>query len=194
MHELIQTTVLHIDPKAIWKMVVRASTDDMPSTIRAMEEAWDSFDSGYPFDYQFVDESFGAMYQEETKLSQLLWVFTFLAIIIAAIGIFGLSTHSVQQRRGEIGIRKVLGASPLNLVTLLSKEYIVLILIAVVLSAPLSWYLMNNWLMDFSYRIQIDGWIYVLATTIILAIAGATISYQNIRAAMTDPVNAIRSE
>ena len=116
-----------------------------------------------------------------------------LAILIACIGIFGLSSYSVQQRRSEIGIRKVLGASVLNIVTMLSKDYLRLILIALVVATPVSWYLMNLWLQDFTYRINLDVWTFVLAGAITLIIAGFTVSYQNIKAALSNPVNAIQN-
>ena len=116
-----------------------------------------------------------------------------LAILIACIGIFGLSSYSVQQRRSEIGIRKVLGATVLNIVAMLSKDYLRLILIALVVATPISWYLMNRWLQDFTYRINLDVWTFVVAGAITLIIAGCTVSYQNIKAALSNPVNAIQN-
>lgn len=194
LHEKIQTTVMHIDPSSCWKMVARISSSDMPNVIDKMTETWDQFNTGYPLDYQFVDASFGAMYEEERKLSTLLGIFTLLAIAIASIGIFGLSAFSVQQRYSEIGIRKVLGASVVDIIQLLSKEYLILILIALAIATPVGWYVMKNWLQDFSYRITLDIWTFLFAGAVTLIIAGLTVSYQNIRAALMNPVNAIRDD
>ena len=194
LHEKIQTTVMHIEPASCWKMVARISSSDMPKVIGEMKKTWDQFNTGYPLDYQFVDASFGNMYEEERKLSTLLGLFTLLAISIASIGIFGLSAFSVQQRYSEIGIRKVLGASVVDIIRLLSKEYLILILIALAIASPVGWYLMKNWLQDFSYRISLDIWTFLFAGAVTLIIAGLTVSYQNVRAALMDPVNAIRND
>ncbi len=194
LHDKIQTTVMHIDPTSSWKMVARVSSSDINKTIDEMTKTWDQFNTGYPLDYQFVDASFGNMYAEERKLSTLLGLFTLLAISIASIGIFGLSAFSVQQRYSEIGIRKVLGASVIDIISLLSKEYLILILIALAIASPVGWYLMKNWLQDFSYRISLDIWTFLFAGAVTLIIAGLTVSYQNIRAALMNPVNAIRND
>ena len=194
LHEEVQTTVLHIFPGAYWKVALRLQTEDLPGTIAGIEKVWDEFQTGYPIDYQFVDASFGAMYQEEQKLSSLLWTFTVLAIFIACIGAFGLATYATEQRQKEIGIRKVLGASAVGIVGLLSRDFLKLVLIALVVASPLAWYFMSNWLEDFAYRIEIRWWVFVLAGIACLSIAFLTVSYQSIRAALANPIEALRRE
>lgn len=194
LHEEVQTTVLHIYPGAYWKVMLRLNKEEISETLAAIEKTWESFETGYPIDYQFVDASFGAMYKEEQKLSSLLWIFTLLAIFIACIGAFGLATYATAQREKEIGIRKVLGASVLGIVGILSKDFLQLVFLALLVASPLAWYLMNSWLADFAYRIEIHWWIFVLAGIIALLIAFLTVSFQSIRAALANPIKALRSE
>lgn len=194
MHEEVQTTVLHIYPGAYWKVMLRLDKEEINETLATIEKTWDNFETGYPIDYQFVDESFGAMYKEEQKLSSLLWIFTLLAIFIACIGAFGLATYAIAQREKEIGIRKVLGASVVGIVGLLSKDFLQLVLLALLVASPIAWYLMNGWLADFAYRVDIHWWIFALAGTIAFLIAFLTVSVQSIRAALANPIKALRSE
>lgn len=194
LHQAVQTTVLHIYPDAYWKMALRINTDDLAGVISNLKQTWNRFETGYPLDYQFVDESFGAMYKEEQKLSSMLWVFAILAIFIACIGAFGLATYAIEQKRKEIGIRKILGASVTSIVKLLSKDFLILVVIALVLASPIAWYTMNQWLADFAYRINIEWWMFALSGLIALLIAGLTIGGQSIRAALANPVEALREE
>ena len=123
-----------------------------------------------------------------------MWIFTLLAIFVACIGAFGLATYSTEQRRKEIGIRKVLGASVSGIVGLLSKDFLKLVGIAIVLAAPIAWYIMDKWLQDFAYRIQIQWWMFVLAGLAALVIAFLTVSLQSIGAALANPVKSLRTE
>ena len=175
-------------------MALRLDNEDMAETIAAIEKTWNGFETGYPIDYQFVDASFGAMYKEEQKLSSLLWIFTLLAIFIACIGAFGLVTYATEQRQKEIGIRKVLGASVPGIVALLSKDFLKLVFVALIVASPLAWYLMNSWLDDFAYRVDIQWWVFALAGALALLIAFLTVSFQSIRAAIANPVKALRTE
>jgi len=194
LREEIGAAVMHIDPQSTWMIAIRLETDDVGSTIAAIQNTWESFESGYPFDYQFVDASFGAMYAEEAKLNKLLWIFTSLAIFIACIGAFGLATYSAERRRGEIGVRKILGASTASIVRLLTGEFIKLVLLACVIAIPISWYFMADWLQSFAYRISLQWWVFALAAMIAIVIAILTISFQSLRAATANPVNALREE
>lgn len=193
-HEAVQTSVLHIFPDAYWKVALRLDAQDISETIAAVEKTWDSFETGYPLDYQFVDESFGAMYVAEQKLSRIFWVFTLLAIFIACMGAFGLATYAAERRQKEIGIRKVLGASVEGIVGLLSKDFLTLVFVALLIASPLAWYFMNNWLADFAYRVDIQWWIFVLAGVLALFIAFLSVSTQSLRAALANPVHALRDE
>ncbi|MBX2874634.1 MAG: ABC transporter permease [Saprospiraceae bacterium] len=193
-HQVVQTSVLHIFPGAYWKVALRLDGQNMGETLAAIEEVWDSFDSGYPIDYQFVDASFGEMYVAEQKLSKIFWVFTLLAIFIACMGAFGLATYAAERRQKEIGIRKVLGASVEGIVGLLSRDFLQLVFIALLIASPIAWYFMKEWLADFAYRIDIHWWIFALAGVLALGIAFFSVSAQSLRAALANPVNALRDE
>ncbi len=194
MHERVETAVLQIYPDAYWKMALRLDPSDLTGTIAGIEAAWDQFESGYPFDYQFVDESFGRMYTEEQRLKSMLWIFTLLAILIATIGAFGLATYATEQRRKEIGIRKVLGASVSSIVALMSRDFLRLVALALVVATPLAWYFLQDWLQSFAYRIQLQWWTFALAGIAALAIAGLTVGIQSLGPALTNPVKALRQE
>src|SRR5205085_3555850 len=138
--------------------------------------------------------SYGKMYKSEEKLSELLWIFAVMAIVVGCMGLFGLAAFSAEQRTKEIGIRKVLGANMLNIAGLLSKNFMVLVLLAALLALPIAWWAMNKWLEDFPYRIEMSWWVFVIAIVAALAIALLTVSFQSIKAAMTNPVKSLRTE
>lgn len=147
-----------------------------------------------PFEYEFMDEAYNQLYQSEQRFGQAFTIFTFLALFIGCMGLFGLASHNVLQRTKEIGIRKVLGASVQQIVQLLSKDFIKVVLIATLLAFPLAWWAMNKWLQDFAYRIDIQWWMFALAGLTALGIALLTVSFQAIRAAVANPVESLRSE
>jgi len=163
-------------------------------TIEALEAIWKKIGPGAPFNYTFLDEEFGRMYVAEQRLGRIFEVFSGLAIIIACIGLFALTAFTAEQRTKEIGIRKVLGASVPGIVVLLSKEFGKLILIAFFIAAPLAWYAVTWWLTSYSYKTEIGLGVYLGAGGIIAAIAIVTMSFQSIRAALTNPVKSLRSE
>lgn len=162
--------------------------------ISYLENEWKSLDSFSSLTYFFVDEEFDRQYAGVERTLILITFFAFVAIVISCSGIFALSAIAAQQRTKEIGIRKVMGASVGNIVTLLSKDFIKLVLVAVVFAVPVAWYGMNQWLQDFAYKIDIQWWIFVLAGVTSLLIAFLTIGSQSIRAALNNPVNSLRSE
>jgi len=141
-----------------------------------------------------MDESYGEMYKSEEKLSDLLWIFTVMAIIIGCMGLFGLAAFSAEQRTKEIGIRKVLGANVFNIIGLLSRNFLLLVGIASLIAFPIAWWAMNNWLKDFPYRITISWWIFGMAIIAALVIAFLTVSFQSIKAAVANPVKSLRTE
>lgn len=194
LHEEVQSAVLHIYPESYWKVSLRISTEDIAGTIASVEETWNQFNTGFPIDYQFVDEGFGAMYTSEQKWSSLTWIATLLAIFIAGIGTYALATYMMERRRKEIGIRKVLGASTSVIIGLFSRNFIWMILIALVIFSPLAWYLMDVWLDDFAYRVPIHWWIFPLAGLGAIFLALVTVGSQGLRAAMGNPVNSLRDE
>ncbi len=164
------------------------------AVIQNIKAVYNKYDNDKPFEYYFMDEAYDAMYKAEDKLSKIFSVFTAFTLLIAALGLFGLTAFMATQRTKEIGIRKVLGASVANITMLLSKDFIKLVLIAVVIASPVAWWAMSKWLEDFAYRINIGLWMFAAAAIIAVVIALATISYQAIKAAVANPVKSLRTE
>ena len=167
---------------------------NLTSLIKSIEAKWKTMAPGMPFSHRFLDDSFNDMYRDEQRVGKIALTFSVLAILIACLGLFGLAAFVAEQRTKEIGIRKVLGASVNGLVTLLSKDFVKLVIIAFVIAAPLAWYFMNKWLQDFEYRIQVNWTVFAIAAMIALFIAVATISFQAIKAALANPVKNLRTE
>ena len=172
----------------------RLSGTDVPALLRQIEAKWKQFAPGQPFSYSFLQDSFDQMYRAEQRVGTVVLLFSVLAILIACLGLFGLAAFMAEQRTKEIGVRKVLGASVPNIVGLLSKDFLKLVVIAIVIASPLAWYAMNSWLKDFAYKIDIEWWVFALAGTLAVAIALLTVSFQSIKAALMNPVNSLRSE
>jgi putative ABC transport system permease protein len=172
----------------------KVSPQDLNSLIAQIKNKWTALAPGVPFSYRFLDDSFNEMYQSEQRVGKISMIFSVLAILISCLGIFGLATFIAEQRIKEIGIRKVLGASIQGIVKLLSADFMKLVLIAFVIAAPFAWWIMNKWLQDFVYRINFSWWIFVAAGVAAMMIALLTVSYQAIRAAMTNPVRSLRTE
>ena len=172
----------------------KVNTTDITGLVKKIESLWKEMNPGMPFAYSFLDDSFNEMYKSEQRVGKIALIFSTLAILIACLGLFGLATFISEQRTKEIGIRKVLGASVEGIVRLLSKDFLKLVGISFVIAAPLSWWIMNNWLKDFAYRIPLEWWIIVLAGFIALLIALTTVSFQAIKAAIANPVTSLRSE
>jgi len=164
------------------------------STLDYIQKQWKQFDQKDPFDYFFMDEEMNHFYKSDTRLLRILSIFAVLAIFIACIGLFGLSIYSTKQRTKEISIRKILGAPVAGIVALLSKDFLKLVMIASLLSFPIAWWAMNEWLQDFSYRINISWWVFVLAGISVLLIALATVSYHALKAAVANPAKNLRTE
>jgi len=173
---------------------IRLHTNNLPLALQHVEKSWTTAFPGNPFDYFFLDDYFNRQYATERKFEQLFIIFAVLAIIISCLGLFGLSAFTASQRIREIGIRKVLGASAANITTMLSGDFLKLVLLSILLVTPLTWFIMNSWLRDFPYRIHINGWIFVLAGLVSLIIALITVSFQAVKAALSNPVKSLRSE
>ena len=172
----------------------KVGTANVNQLIAQVQSKWKSLASGLPFRYRFLDESFDEMYRSEQRVGKIALVFSVLAIFIACLGLFGLATFIAEQRTKEIGIRKVLGASVQGIVQMLSKDFMKLVAISFVIAAPLAWYFMNKWLQDFAYRISISWWVFVAAGLAALLIALLTVSFQAVRAAISNPVKSLRTE
>jgi putative ABC transport system permease protein len=175
-------------------LIAHAKAKDISQTIKSISKAWSELNPNEPFEYSFLDQDFAKNYIAENRLSSIVSYFTIIAILISCLGLFGLATFSAEQRTKEIGIRKVLGASVSSIVGLLSKEFLMLVGISVLVASPLAWYVMNQWLLDFAYRISIGWWMFLSAAVLSLIIAFVTISFQAIRAANSNPVKNLRTE
>jgi putative ABC transport system permease protein len=173
---------------------LRIKTKNLSQIVDFVRSSWTKAFPGNPFDYFFLDDYFNQQYSNERKFGKLFTTFALLAIVIGCVGLFGLSSYLISQRMKEISIRKVLGASVTNISTILSKDFLKPIMISIVIATPLSWFVMDKWLQDFAYRINIELWIFAVAGLIALVIALLTVSYQAIKAALANPVRNLRSE
>jgi putative ABC transport system permease protein len=175
-------------------MFIRISPHNTQNTINYIESQWKKFYPDHRFDFAFADDKLQELYTADKRLGALFGTFASLAIIIGCLGLFGLISLTVQNRVKEIGIRKVLGASIINITSLISVDFIKLVIVSLAISSPIAWYVMNKWLQDFAYRINIEWWVFVLAGCLAVFIALATLSFQSIKAAMANPVKSLRSE
>ena len=183
-----------INPSALVSMVVSTSSKDYKALISQVAAIWKKDMPSVPFEYSFLDAEVQKQYETEIVLSQIINSFTLMAIIISCLGLFGLAAFSAEQRNKEIGIRKVLGASVSGLVSLLSKDFLVLVGISFVIATPIAWYGMNKWLQAFAYRITLSWWMFALAGVLAVLIALFTVSTQAIRAALANPVKSLKAE
>jgi predicted permease len=174
--------------------IVRIESGKITETLAQIERICKQLNPNYPFTYTFTDQQYARQYQSEQIVSKLSNYFAFLAIFISCLGLFGLATFTAEQRTKEIGVRKVLGASVTSIIRLLSKDFLKLVAIAIVLASPVAWWAMNQWLQGFAYKIDIDWWVFVLAGLVSVVIALLTVSFQSIKAALVNPVKSLRSE
>ena len=177
-----------------WVSAFRFSTDNVTGLVDIIEKKYKAVAPGMPFNYSFLDESFDNMYRQEQRVGSVSITFAFLAIIIACLGLLGLATYIAEQRRKEIGVRKVLGASVANIVKMLSIDFIKLVLIAFLIATPIAWWFMNKWLQDFAFRIDLNWSIFAVTGLVALVIALLTLSFQAIKAAIANPVNSLKIE
>jgi putative ABC transport system permease protein len=173
---------------------VKVNTTDMSEAIEEVSSVWDRFSPNEAFRYTFLDESFARMYADVQRMGRIFTSFAVLAIIIACLGLFALSAFMVEQRSKEISIRLVLGASLNNILRLLTQNFLLLVLISLIIAIPIAWYIMQQWLEDYEYRIQIGWDVFLVAGLLAVLIAVLTISYQSIRAALMNPVDNLRAE
>jgi len=194
LHEEIGPLVMFIEPQEFKHLLVKIRPQDLTGTVAYMQNQWRELASASPFEFTFLDREFDALYRSEQRASQLLRVFAGLAIFIACLGLLGLASFTAEQRTKEIGIRKVLGASISSVLGLLSKDFMKLVLLAFAIATPFAWLVMRHWLQSFAYRIDISIWVFVLAGVIALAVALLTVSTQAIKAAVANPIEALRYE
>lgn len=193
LHAPIRPFVLFPELRAR-ELLVKLNGGDIAKTISFLQSKWKELVPDRPFEYHFLDEDYNKLYASEQRLGKVMKLFTAMGILLACFGLFGLSSYAMQQRTKEIGIRKVLGGTIANIVSLLAKEFIFLALLAFAVASPLAWFAMNKWLQDYSYRITFDWVIFLLSGMAVVLVVILTISFQSIKAAMANPVKSLRTE
>jgi len=175
-------------------IIVHVNTANMGQVLSFLEQKWKSLRPEEPFTYTFLNEDFQKNYVAEERTSRIVGYFTLISILISCLGLFGLAAFAAQQRTKEIGVRKVLGASVANIVLLLSRDFLALVAIAILIASPIGWWAMNKWLQNFAYKIDIPWWVFIVAGLLAVLIAFITVAYQAMRAALVNPVKSLRSE
>lgn len=192
LHETISPLYMTLYPEG--GLIFKTKTTDVAGLLATMKKEWDSYNTGEPFSYNFMDDLFNNTYATEQKTGTILNLFSMLTIFVACLGLFGLVTYTAEQRRKEIGVRKVLGASVMQVTQMLSKEFLKLVCISCVIAFPLSYWAMSKWLQSFAYRVSISWWVFAAAALAAIIIALLTVSFQAIKAALANPVKSLRTE
>jgi len=193
LHKEIEPLVMFYEPRFIWSLYVRTAPGKAQDAIAAIEKLWKQYNPDLTFDYTFLDETFDSIYKSDILTGRLFGIFSLIAIFISCLGLFGLIVFTAGLKTKEIGIRKVLGASIPDIVNLLTKEFLIMVGIAMLIAFPLSYFWLDNMLQDYAYRISLSWWMFAVAalTTIVLTLL--TVSVQAIKAAMANPVEAIKN-
>lgn len=177
-----------------WQLFVKTTGKDAPAAIKLVGKYWKEYNSDFPYEYNFLDDEYNNMYRSEQQMATLFNIFTGIAVFISCLGLFGLATYTAQIKVKEIGIRKVMGASVTNITAMLSRDFLILVLIAIVIAAPVAWYAMNKLLMSYAYRAELHLWLIAIAGGAAVVVAFLTISFQSIKAALANPVKSLRAE
>jgi hypothetical protein len=195
LHEQIKPLVIRLGEKdQSGNALIRTQPGQTKQALASLETICKALNPDFSFNYNFSDEEYQKLYQNEQVVGKLSNAFAFLAIFISCLGLLGLAMFTAEQRFKEIGIRKVLGASVASLFASLSKEFIILVIIALLIATPLSYYAMSKWLMDYQYRTELSWWIFALSALIAIFITLATISFQTLKASLVNPIKSLRSE
>jgi len=193
LKEDIRPMLFHLR-RSTGSISLKVETEDLPGLITKVENEWKSLANGQPFTYSFLEERFDNMYRQEKRTGRIAIVFSSLAILVACMGLFGLAAFTAEQKTKEIGVRKVMGASISNIVLLLNKDFSRLILFSIILATPVAWFLMDKWLAEFSYRIDLNPTIFLGAGVLSMIIAWLTMGYQSYKAASANPATSLRDE
>jgi len=195
LHQSIEPLIMRLDEARPWgTILVRTQAGKTKEAIAGLEKLCKTLNPKFPFTYQFSDKEYDKLYRSEQVVSRLANYFAFLAIFISCLGLFGLAAFTAEQRTREIGVRKVLGASVPGIVSMLSKDFLKLVLLAIIIASPVAWYFMHQWLQDYEYRVNIGWWVFAVAGIAAMLIALMTVSFQAIRAAIANPVKSLRTE
>jgi putative ABC transport system permease protein len=193
---------LHLDIKPLMLLYgksrfnyasIKVNPENIQNTIASIEDIVQKH-SSYPFEFQFMDAEFDKLYKADIRLGKIFGIFTLLAIMIASLGLFGLAAYTTKQRTKEIGIRKVLGASVQTIMGLIARDFLKMVLVGLAIAIPIAWFMMNIWLQEYAYRIELEWWIFAIAAVLACVISLLTISSQTIKASITNPVDSLRSE
>lgn len=194
LHQEINPVMLRIAPRNIWNLSVRMAPENIDQTLSFIESKWDEFESEQPFRYSFIDQKFARFYEEESRTQTAITFFSLVSIVLTALGLFGMTTFVIERKVKEIGIRKVLGASIGNINILIFKEFLAALIIAIAIASPLAFYMGNEWLNRFAYRIDINAAPFLVASLLTIVIITSTVSLLSFRAAQANPVDALRNE
>ncbi|TWR26055.1 FtsX-like permease family protein [Mucilaginibacter achroorhodeus] len=194
LHKKIEPVVFQYNPANSWRVYLKITNANAQRAIAISTAVWKQYNNDVPFNYAFLDDSYRRIYSDDSRQGQLFNIFSAIAIVISCLGLFGLATYSAQVKTREIGIRKVLGASVARIITLLAREFMILIALSTAIGLPVAWYAMNKWLQDFAYKTNIGWAVFAFAAFAAAAVALATISVQSIKAALANPVKSLRSE
>jgi hypothetical protein len=194
LHDKTSPLVAFQDPDWFNQFVVRLTPGKIPQGVKAIQTIWQRFFPDSPVEYSFLDDTFNNLYRSDQQTSRLIFVFALIAVIISSLGLFTLAAFTAEQKSKEIGIRKVLGASVSGITQLLTKSFLKLVLIAFVIASPIAFIVMNNWLQDFAYRININLWMFIISGLVAIGIAISTIGVQAVKAAVANPVKSLRAE
>ncbi len=195
LHNKIEPLAISMWGPRFWNfMYIRVNPGNLTETMKQLEKAWKRIMPAYPFDYHFVDQDFDNMYRTEERMGTLMNYFAIFAILIAAIGLFGMATYTVEQKTREVGIRKALGAPAVTIFHLFTWQFLQLLVLATVISVPITWYLLSHFLKNYSYHTKLNAWIFGVSAAITVVVAMAAISYQTIRAIRTNPAETLKHE
>jgi putative ABC transport system permease protein len=194
MRNKIEPAIFYYNPGRYYKLYVKTTGKDAPAAIAALEKKWKMYNAGFPFTYAFLDDSFNKLYKSEERTELLFNIFAAIAIFISCLGLMGLAAYTAQVRTREIGVRKVLGAGVTTIIRLLAVDFLKLVFIAIIIAVPVAWYMMNKWLEDFAYKINIGWLVFFIAGCLAMLIAILTISFQSVKAAVANPVKSLRTE
>ncbi len=183
-----------VNPRRTDNLTVKLTGQNLSASLQLIETKWKQFAPDRPFQYTFLDETFAQLYKSETNFQKIFFSLVILSIVIACLGLFGLAAFTAEQRTKEIGIRKVMGASVIGITAMLSKDFLKLVMVSILIATPLAWWTMNAWLQNYVYRISINGWIFLAAALLSIFIALFTISFQTIKAAVANPIRSLRTE
>ncbi|RFS16525.1 ABC transporter permease [Emticicia sp. C21] len=199
LHQKIDPTLIQVVPEHYYQGGIKLnntnlSSDNIEATVAHIEKLWTATFPGQVFEYKFLDAELGRAYQSELRTARLMQTATFIAILIACLGLFGLATFIAEQRTKEIGVRKVLGASVTSILVLLSKDFLKLVIVAIVIATPVAWWAMDSWLQNFEFKIHITWWVFVFTGLMMATLAIVTVSFQSLKAALINPVKSLKTE